>query len=370
MTAKPLPLRALLSPELRTVAHVAVEASARLTRRRIPHALTGALALAEYGYQPYTDEVALLLRAGRTDALNPRPGRPADFAPPLFECTTYERDGVKVHLLRPIGPVTRFLNSAVRLSEAPRRVSVLRVEALVAMKLLADTRQDDADVVNLLQRGTHPVTVRRYLAARCPKLVSRFEHLVRRARSRVRKGNEQEDGRRELTEQARPQRGTADQERERATRTDGEDLRTVTADLSAQEVDRKRNMLPATVTGDERLSIDGMAQPVRAWVEGAGITVQSFLQRVKRGWTLRAAATIPKNDDLGRYPVTMRGKTRSVGEWLRHRSVPEWLLRREIYKELRKGRELEQVITDVSNGRVRCDKAVRRAYWHTGDPAG
>lgn len=136
------------------------------------------------------------------------------------------------------------------------------------------------------------------------------------------------------------------------------------AGLPSEEIEAKKSAWPLSLSGGERLAMAGEVKPLREWLAVSNVTLQVFAQRVKRGWTLRAAATLPtKPAELGRYRVALNGETRSVDEWLGERAFPSWLLRNKIHDGLRFRRELERVIVDLSEGRLTCDLALPCAEW-------
>lgn len=177
-----IPLAALAAAEAKPVREVALDASARLTRRGVPHALVGGLAVQAHGFERYTKDVDLLVPSHRPEVLKEvRGGVALDFRPPLFRGTSYTRRGVVIDLIQPADPRTLFLDAELRLPDSAADVPVARVEAIVAMKLLGGRAQDDADVVRLLHAGAAARAVRNYLEAHAPRLLARFERLARRA---------------------------------------------------------------------------------------------------------------------------------------------------------------------------------------------
>lgn len=155
-------LAALAASEAKPVREVAMDASARLTRRGVPHALVGGLAVQAHGFERYTRDVDILVPSG-------------------FPASNYERRGVAVKFLRSASPRTAFLDGEVRLPDSTSEVPVARVEAVIAMKLLSGRAQDDADIVRLVLAGAPTRDVTTYLRAHVHRLVARFERLVRRA---------------------------------------------------------------------------------------------------------------------------------------------------------------------------------------------
>jgi hypothetical protein len=149
----------------------------------IPFAVVGGFAVIEHGYERFTKDVDLLLRAadlGRgMDAL--RAAGVAGARTPIGARLHDERTGVRVDLIG-----TAFAGDERALARATRgrrRLPVVPAAHLVLMKLECARAKDDADVVELLKGGLSSATVARYLRRTWPELLPRFEALAARARA-------------------------------------------------------------------------------------------------------------------------------------------------------------------------------------------
>lgn len=155
-------LAGLAAAEAKPVLEVARDTSARLTRRRVPHALVGGLAVRAHGYERHEGRVELLVPVG-------------------FRGRDAVRRGVEVVFVRP-NQRTRFLDAEVLLPDSTSELPVARVEAVITLKLVSGRAQDEADVVELLKHGVPAAVVRAYLTSHAPQLLTTLEKLARRAK--------------------------------------------------------------------------------------------------------------------------------------------------------------------------------------------
>jgi hypothetical protein len=154
-----------------------------LRAARITFAFVGGFAVIEHGYERFTKDVDLLVRA--VDLFRAMQAlRDAGFVgsrTPIGARLRDERTGVGVDLLG-----TAFEGDEQALARAGagrRRLPVIAVEHLVLMKLETGRSKDDADVVELLKAGTSSVKIGRYLRETWPELLPRFRRLVAQARA-------------------------------------------------------------------------------------------------------------------------------------------------------------------------------------------
>jgi len=154
-----------------------------LREAHVPFACVGGFAVIEHGYERFTKDVDLLVRAVDLSRAMQVLGE-AGFAgrrTPIGARLRDERTGVAVDLLG-----TAFEGDERALARAGRgrrRLPVIGVEHLVLMKLESGRIQDDADVVQLLKAGASSTSIGRYLRRTWRELLPRFRRLAARARS-------------------------------------------------------------------------------------------------------------------------------------------------------------------------------------------
>jgi len=158
--------------------------AARILRESgIAFAVAGGFAVIEHGYERFTKDVDLLVRAGdlsrAIEAL--RAGGFHGRRTPIGAKLRDVRTRVDVDLV-----ATAFDGDERALARSRRARSplpVIPVAHLILMKLEAGRSQDDADVVALLKAGASRANAARYLRRTWPELVPRFERLAERARA-------------------------------------------------------------------------------------------------------------------------------------------------------------------------------------------
>lgn len=161
---------------------------ARILRdAKVPFAVAGGFAVIEHGYERFTKDVDLLVRAGdlirAMDTL-----RAAGFRgerTPIGARMRDERTNVIVDL---VGTAFDADERAIaRSRRARQRLPVIPMEHLILMKLEAGRSQDDADVIALLKRGASSARIERYLRRTWPRLLPRFRRLAAQARAETRR---------------------------------------------------------------------------------------------------------------------------------------------------------------------------------------
>lgn len=155
-----------------------------LTDAGIAFAVAGGFAVLAHGYERFTNDVDLLVRASDLSSAL-RVLRAAGFRggrTPLGAKLTDEGTGVVVDLLG-----SAFEADETALTQArragTRRLPVVPVAHLILMKLESGRSQDDSDIVELLKARVPAAKVARYLRATWPALLPRFKELVARSRA-------------------------------------------------------------------------------------------------------------------------------------------------------------------------------------------
>ena len=137
-----------------------------LREARIQFAFVGGFAVIEHGYERFTKDVDLLVRA-------------VD----LFRAMEVLREAGFAGSRTPIGARLRDERALARAGRGRRHLPVIAVEHLVLMKLESGRSKDDADVVELLKAGASSTNIGRYLRRTWPELLPRFRRLVTQARA-------------------------------------------------------------------------------------------------------------------------------------------------------------------------------------------
>lgn len=152
---------------------VAVLVSDRLADAGVPHALIGGMAVATHGYMRATRDVDFLISR---DDLAKLTGRPLTIG------ITERVADVDVDFVTP-AEGDEFLESVLSVAVAPDTVPLAPIPALIFLKLRANRRRDQGDVVELIKRGRVNIgTVRAYLAEHADADVqAEFELLVLQA---------------------------------------------------------------------------------------------------------------------------------------------------------------------------------------------
>jgi hypothetical protein len=147
----------------------------------IQYAVAGGFAVLAHGYERFTNDVDLLIRAADLQRAM-EVLRAAGFhgeRTPLGARLADGETGVRVDLL---GTAFDADEKALRQAQRTKRLPVIPLPHLVLMKLEAGRSQDEADVVELTKAGAPVAKIRRYLRAKWPALLPRFNRLVERAR--------------------------------------------------------------------------------------------------------------------------------------------------------------------------------------------
>jgi hypothetical protein len=168
-------------PDLKPVAEVVsdkvwramADASESLRSMGIRHALVGGLAVGAHGWPRATRDVDFLVDDSawsktESGVVVLRAGIPVQ-AHGIAVDTISVRDDER-HLLR-----------AIETAEISEGIPVISVEALIYLKLASPRSQDRQDVLHLARVGADVERVRRYLDANAPKLLEKFEAILRTA---------------------------------------------------------------------------------------------------------------------------------------------------------------------------------------------
>lgn len=152
------------------ILRVARAFSKELSRRGIPHALIGGLAVGEYGYERATADVDFLVSG---EAQSDVAGDPLGGE---VQGKTVRYRGVDVDLLFP-GAEQDFLEADIRRSKG--KMPIIPQEVLIYLKLIAPRAKDNADIVELIKRGKiNLARVRAYLRQHRPDLMEDFDSFV------------------------------------------------------------------------------------------------------------------------------------------------------------------------------------------------
>lgn len=157
----------LVSPQVRDAATQAAE---QLESLGVSYALAGGLAVAAHGYLRATDDVDFLV----SDEAFEKRGQLVTFRAGM----PIEVGGVRIDYLSPDA-----LGDHVRTALGQKGLSVVPLDILIYMKLVARRRKDQLDVVELLRRTTQLETVRAYLKTHAVDLLPLFEVLAAEALS-------------------------------------------------------------------------------------------------------------------------------------------------------------------------------------------
>jgi hypothetical protein len=147
--------------------------STRLNEQEIHHALIGGLAVSHYGFERATRDVDFLVAPEAMEILT---GRPTTLG------FTEKEGNVKIDYM-----VTDawedFLEDAIeQAEESESGVPVIPIGALVYLKLRANRRKDQLDIIELIREGIPVGKVRGYLAKiDDPDLIPSFDLHVREA---------------------------------------------------------------------------------------------------------------------------------------------------------------------------------------------
>src|SRR5262249_3654916 len=152
-------------PQLR---EAALQTAAVLEKLKIRYALAGGLAVGAHGYLRATIDVDFLVGEEAFEhhgvVVTFKAGVPIQVA------------GVSIDYLSPISLGSHLedvLNHPLQSAGLP----VVPIEALLYMKLVANRRKDQLDIVELIKAGADVSKIRNYLAQYASDLLPRFEHL-------------------------------------------------------------------------------------------------------------------------------------------------------------------------------------------------
>jgi len=156
------------------VRDAAVQTSAQLGHLGIRHALAGGLAVGAHGYIRNTADVYFLVGEEAFE----RHGMLVTFKAGV----PIEVNGVPIDYLSPIalGPQMEQVLENATVSEG---IAVVPSEVLIYMKLVANRRRDQMDIIELIRAGTDYKIARNYLDQHASDLVPQFEQLLGEALS-------------------------------------------------------------------------------------------------------------------------------------------------------------------------------------------
>jgi hypothetical protein len=147
-------------------------ASAELTRRRVRHALAGALAAGAWGYPRASKGVEFLVG---DEAFEHHAGGIVTMAPGV----PISAGGVSIDHLGVL-PTERHLDEAITHPVRDGDLPIVTLSALIYLKLKSPRRRDEADVVELL-RINDPKPVRAYLEQHAQEMLQKFDSALAEA---------------------------------------------------------------------------------------------------------------------------------------------------------------------------------------------
>ncbi|MDA1051863.1 MAG: hypothetical protein O3C40_15460 [Planctomycetota bacterium] len=158
-----------VAPNVRDAAR---NASAQLQRLGIRHALAGGLAVGAYGYIRNTADVDFLVGEEAFE----HHGMLVTFKAGV----PIEVNGIRVDYLSPagLGPHMETVFEHAQVSDG---LAVVPCDALIYMKLVANRRRDQLDVIELIRAGADCKSARSYLEQFASDLVPRYEALLNEA---------------------------------------------------------------------------------------------------------------------------------------------------------------------------------------------
>lgn len=168
-----------VAPDISVLRLTAEKVSRQLKENQIAHLLIGGLAVAEYGYPRATADVDFIVTP---EGLAKLTGTPNAIG------LSKDIGGVRVDFILPdVGEdVVEEEIEAPSPEEAVACPPIASIGLLIYLKLRANRRKDQADIVELVKRGAVPVqSVRRYLMENFDDtdLAADFDMLVRVAES-------------------------------------------------------------------------------------------------------------------------------------------------------------------------------------------
>ena len=156
----------MVSPQVREAATKTAE---QLEHLGIRYALAGGLAVAAHGYLRATDDVDFLVG----DEAFEHHGMLVTFKAGV----PIEVDGIRIDYLSP----TALGEHVETAFEQTDKLNIVPIEVLIYMKLVANRRKDQLDVVELVKSGVNVKDARAYLLSHAPDLVTLFNDLVQEA---------------------------------------------------------------------------------------------------------------------------------------------------------------------------------------------
>jgi hypothetical protein len=143
-----------MAPDLPPVDQALPATRELLASAGVPFKVVGGLAVIHHGYARTTEDIDLLIEAGSQERLDSRLA-PCGFVRESPDRLRHRATGVAVHLLIAGEPMPRPgsppYSSPDSLPSSPEDATVVSLDALVRLKLLAGRHQDRADVVALLK---------------------------------------------------------------------------------------------------------------------------------------------------------------------------------------------------------------------------
>ena len=160
-----------VSPQVR---EAAVKTAEQLTHLNIRYALAGALAVGAHGYIRATTDVDFLVGEEAFEhhgvLVTFKAGVPI------------EVDGIRIDYLSPVS-LGAQLEAVLDNPPTSENISIVPIEALIYMKLVAKRRQDQLDIIELVKAGADVKYVQSYLVQYAPDLLPLFSELVDEALS-------------------------------------------------------------------------------------------------------------------------------------------------------------------------------------------
>lgn len=158
-----------VSPEVRTAAE---NTAAQLKYLNIRHALAGGLAVGAHGYLRATAVVDFLVG----DEAFEHHGLLVTFKAGV----PIEVGGIRIDYLSPVA-LGEQLEETLNDPPSSDGLSIVPIEVLIYMKLVAKRRRDKVDIVELINAGADVRPIRAYLEKYAADLLPLFEQLVEEA---------------------------------------------------------------------------------------------------------------------------------------------------------------------------------------------
>jgi hypothetical protein len=155
-----------LSPKVRKAL---LESHKALTELGIPHVVVGGIAVGAHGVPRATKDVDFLV----ADSAFTKHGKLVAFAPGV----PIQVDGIMIDYLS----IVEGKEMEKLVAQVSKDLTVVPIEQLMYMKLVANRPKDVGDVLALLEAGIDSDGVREWLAQHAPEVVARFDRMVRRS---------------------------------------------------------------------------------------------------------------------------------------------------------------------------------------------